>query len=261
MSRTESTANPVRQVAPPPPPAAGTPPKPKTEKAAPSPAAAPPAAPARPVSVPKAAAAATSPPPSPNKKNLSDLLKNEKAKQSGGKGQQGLEGWLCRENESTGEFVKIWATLFEHRLDYYKDKPSSAPGSDMVTGYLTVNNKSDCDSFDREGSGGFFSNSGQYCFKLSDGTVSVAFSASSDEERVQWVEATRAAIGGVRHTRPEGRAAGTEASEGARPQAMSKRVSAAREGLQAIMELPRKVGELSKRPIKGKFGMKSAKKR
>lgn len=169
---------------------------------------------------------------------------------------QGYEGWLYRESESTGEFVKVYATLYEHRLDYYKDRP--AKGNDTVMGYLTVKGQAECDPFDKEGNG-FFSSSGQYCFKLSDGTVEVSFSAASDDERIDWVEYIRAAIDGVRHIRPEGSTLSDQSTT--EKAMMSKRVSAAREGMQAIIELPRKMGELSKKPIKGKFGMKTPKRR
>lgn len=195
-------------------------------------------------------------PTSPNKKKLSDLLNKEKAKTGARQvgSVPGLEGWLYRESETGGESMKVWATLYENRLDYYKEKPTK--GNDTALGFLTVKAESDCEPFEKEASG-FFATSGVYCFKLSDGTVEVPFSAPSEDDRVNWVNNILDAIGGARHTRPEG--AATPDSDAGR--FVSKRISAAREGMQAIMELPRKMGELSKKPIVGRFGLKTPKTR
>ncbi len=147
--------------------------------------------------------------------------------------------------------------MVEHRLEYYSDKPTKR--SDAVKGYVTVKGESDCVPYDGENAG-LFSKSGQYCFSLSDSTIQTKFSTSSESERVEWVEHIRAAIDGVRHLRLD--STGTEIDElVVADRATSKRVSAAREGIQAIIELPRKIGELQKKPIVGRFGMKAAKTR
>lgn len=123
-------------------------------------------------------------------------------------------------------------------------------------GYLTVKSAAECEAYEKETTG-FFS-TGNHCFKLNDGTVEVSFSAPSEDDRAVWVNSIIDAIDGVRHTRPDG-AAALDPSECR--QTISKRISAAREGMQAIIELPRKVGELSKKPIVGRFGLKSPKTR
>lgn len=148
----------------------------------------------------------------------------------------------------------MWATLYEHRLDYYKERPTK--GNDTVLGFLTVKASAECDPFDKESSGGFFASSSVYGFKLSDGSLTVSFSASTEDDRAMWVNSIRDAIEGIRHMRPNG-----PRGEDERSKTVSKRISAAREGMTAIMELPRKVGELSKKPIVGRFGLKSPKTR
>ena len=147
-------------------------------------------------------------------------------------------------------------TLYEQRLDYYKDKPTR--NNDTVLGYLTLKNDAECNPYDKE-IASFFSSSSQYCFTVSDGTVEVSFSASSDNDRIDWVEHIRAAINGVRHIRPI-TAASFEVATTEKP-IISKRVSAAKEGMSTIVELPRKIGELQKKPIVGKYGFKSPKTR
>ena len=124
-------------------------------------------------------------------------------------------------------------------------------------GFITVNTASNCEPFDKEASS-FFSSTGQYCFKLSDGTVEVTFAATGENDRVRWVAVIREAIDGAIHKRPDS-SFRDNGEKTERP--VSKRISAAREGLQAVIELPRKVGELSKKTIVGKFGIKTPKKR
>ncbi len=105
--------------------------------------------------------------------------------------------------------------------------------------------------------GGIFSKT-KYCFELNDQTIVATFSASSESDRDEWVDVIREAIAGVRHPRPDD----TNEDNETAVKHVSRRVSAVSLGLTHITpELPRKVGELDKKPIVGRFGIKSPKKR
>lgn len=105
----------------------------------------------------------------------------------------------------------------------------------------------------------FSKTSTKYCLQIHEcNSDIVATFSASESERDDWVDYIREAIAGVKHARPEGGLDQTEVVS----QPQSRRFSAVSLGFtHVIPELPRKIGELQKKPLVGRFGVKSAKTR
>jgi hypothetical protein len=123
-----------------------------------------------------------------------------------------------------------------------------------------------------EGSVFFGGKSKKLFFSLVDAAVTVTFSAASESDTVDWVNAINDSLSGVRHLRPRGQEGfastlvsqdsynASSAHSGKR--SLDANWVSMKDGIHVVHELPYKTGEMEKLPIHGsKYGYKAPKTR
>lgn len=161
----------------------------------------------------------------------------------------GKHGWLFRDYDDSESMYlnpRYWVEIKQNKLFYFTSPPQQTTQGSFAVGFIDLTPSTTCSSIPQST---VSSHGNRYGFSVKDESIQLLLSTGSIDDRSEWIDVIKEAIGGVYHEIKY-----EECQDDSFQSPLASNFLS--------LEMPRKLGYLKKKSIEGKkFGFKNVKRR